>query len=209
MMTMSGMKAILVLSVLAVANGTASADRMASFGATSTQAIRCNGLAFPVDRTLDPRIALAVERDNLMPPDEPVSVVVQPRSDIDRATAPADHARLWRAIDTTALVVSTVSLAVDWQMTHAAAAQGWRGGYGNRREANPIMGPHPTTGMVNTYFLSTIVMNAALWYVLPPRYRSVIPAAVIGVQANTIAGNIAANGLGGAMGWAPATGSAR
>lgn len=108
-----------------------------------------------------------------------------------------------------ALGLSTASLAVDWQMTHAAAAQDWGGGYGNRREENPIMGPHPSTGTVNVYFATAIILNAALWYALPRRYRAVVPLAVVGVQANTIAGNIEANGFSGAMGWGPATGAAR
>lgn len=172
---MDGMaRAILVLAVLAMATGAASADRRIS---------------------LDPRIALAVERDNLLlPSDEPASVVVQPRVDIDRAPVAAvpGHDRLWRVIDTTALVASTAALACDWGQTHRAAAERWTGGANGtgRHEGNPIMGPTPSTRTVNVYFAATAAVNVALWYALPKRYRSIVPAVLTAAETMQVSSNI-------------------
>lgn len=170
------MKTAIVMLVMLVVlwAGTASADRRIS---------------------LDPRIAVAVERDNLMSPSgEPTSIVVQPRSDV--AIAPADHVRLWRAIDTTMLVVSTAALALDWRQTRSAAAEQWSGGrWEGGYPAQMAIGAHPSARTVDCYFAVAAAANIALWAVLPPRWRSVIPGVVIGAEAWTIAGNLSTTHL--------------
>jgi hypothetical protein len=84
------------------------------------------------------------------------------------------------------LAASTASLACDWGQTRSAASNHWKGRY----EANPIMGTNPGTRTVDTYFASTVVLNAAIWYFIPEKLKSIIPGVVIGFQANTIAGNL-------------------
>lgn len=169
-------RAILVLAMLTMATGTAMADRRIS---------------------LDPRVALAVERDNLMPmTDEPASatasVIVQPR--IDVATTPAGHPRLWRAIDTTMLIASTAALAIDWRQTRGAADAHWN----DRAEvgiASMALGRTPSSRGVDCYFAAAALANVALWAVLPPRWRSVVPGVVLGVEARTIAVNLPTTSL--------------
>ncbi len=83
------------------------------------------------------------------------------------------------------LVASTAALACDWGQTHRAAANGW----GEFHEANPVMGTHPDTGVVNAYFVGTIAMNAIIWAVLPKAFKGIPAAGVIGFQTNTIINN--------------------
>lgn len=175
MRTIDGMKrAILVLAMMALATGAARADRRMS---------------------LDPRVALVVDRDRLMPLDEPTPVVVQPRLDVARSPA-AGHPRLWRAIDTTFLVASTATLAIDWRQTRGAAMERWsdgrwEGGY----PAHGVIGLHPSARSVDCYFAVAAAMNVALWIALPARWRSVIPGFVVGAEAWTIAGNLSTTHL--------------
>ena len=127
------------------------------------------------------------ELDNLLPlVDPPASVVVQPKADhrIDMLATASErsHDRLWRAIDLTALAVSTAALACDWGQTHAAAADHWAMMY----EKNPVLGQAPSTSTVNAYFAVAVVANTALWLLLPDRYKSIVPGVVIGVQAKAI-----------------------
>lgn len=96
--------------------------------------------------------------------------------------------------DRVALATSTAALACDWGYTHAAAADGWRKFY----EANPIMGPEPTTTEVSVYFASAITINAVVWALTPPTYRAALPAAVTARQTYSIAHN--AHSMGGACG---------
>jgi hypothetical protein len=105
--------------------------------------------------------------------------------DIDMlAHAPSRRAdRLWRAIDTGMLIVSTGMLACDWNKTRRAAARGWSGEW----EGNPVLGKHPGATTVDVYFAATAVVNAAIWYALPRKWRSAIPALLTASQiANEI-----------------------
>lgn len=85
----------------------------------------------------------------------------------------------------TALGVSTATLACDWGQTRKAAGTGWR----DHHDSNPVMGPTPSTGAVDAYFLAAIVLNAGIWYVMPKRLRSVIPAILTVGQISTISDN--------------------
>lgn len=144
--------------------------------------------------SLDPRIAFAVERDNLLQPSDEMapSVVVTRASSVDAiAAASRGHDRLWRGVDIATLALSTVSLAVDWRQTRGAAVERWSGGA--RAEigiATMFIGSQPSPGSVDRYFAVAALANIALWAVLPPRWRSVIPGAVIGIEATAIAGNL-------------------
>jgi hypothetical protein len=152
---------VLVLSML----GPAHADRRAS---------------------LDPRIALAVERDNLMPPTD-ASVV---------APVVAPGARLWQTVDVVTLVLSTAALTVDWRQTRDAAREGWSGGrWEGGYPAQMAIGAHPSTRTVDGYFALTAAANVALWAVLPPRWRSVVPGFVLSVEVVTVGGNLSTTHL--------------
>jgi hypothetical protein len=116
----------------------------------------------------------------LQPPSSSASTLdelMTPRSehDIDMLShAPRRRAdRLWRAIDIGTLVASTMMLACDWSKTHRSAARGWAGG---QWESNPVLGAHPSATEVNVYFASTAVVNAAIWYALPKKWRAALPA---------------------------------
>lgn len=85
--------------------------------------------------------------------------------------------------DKATLVTSTATLAWDWSQTRGAAEQGFSGA---RHENNPIMGSHPSPGQVDVYFVSTVLINTALWLMLPKSWRSVIPASVTLVQTRQV-----------------------
>lgn len=87
-------------------------------------------------------------------------------------------------VNRAALVASTAALACDWNKTYRAANNGWRNGI---RERNPMLGTTPSTTAVSAYFASTIVINAAIWIAIPPKWRSALPLAVMASQiANEI-----------------------
>lgn len=92
----------------------------------------------------------------------------------------------WQRVDRGTLVASMSLLACDWGQTRSAATEGWGGG---QWEGNLIMGERPSSSIVDAYFASTVVINAALWALLPRGWRSVVPGAVIGVQSYTVATN--------------------
>lgn len=138
----------------------------------------------------DPHLRL--DDDDLLPLVDP-PLAMQPKSDhrIDMlaAATEARHDRLWQAIDVTALALSTAALVIDWRQTHGAAADNWR----TTQEvgvASMAVGSSPSTRVVDGYFAATIAVNAALWALLPRRWRSAIPLAVIGIETSTIVSNL-------------------
>ena len=82
--------------------------------------------------------------------------------------------------------VALASIACDWGQTHSAARAGWE----DRYEQNPIMGDRPSPHAVGAYFVSVLAVNALLWYVTPERWHIVQAAAVTGIEAAAIAGNV-------------------
>lgn len=89
-------------------------------------------------------------------------------------------------VNRAALFASTLALACDAGQTLHASAGGWH----DQVEQNPVMGSHPDETAVAGYFVGAIAVNTLAWLVTPERYRTVLPAAVVAVQANTIAGNV-------------------
>lgn len=88
-------------------------------------------------------------------------------------------------VNRAALVASTAALACDWAQTRAAAERGWmRGLY----EENPVLGPRPDPGLVDVYFLTSMIVNATAWVVMPPRYRLAF-FAVAAVQVPNLSEN--------------------
>lgn len=88
-------------------------------------------------------------------------------------------------VDTAALIASTASLACDWGQTRSAADRGWA----SRIERNPILGPRPSTSQVDMYFGVTALLNVTLWTLLPKGWKSIVPAGVTAMEANTVYGN--------------------
>ncbi len=85
-------------------------------------------------------------------------------------------------VNRTALVTSTAALACDWAQTRASAAEGWN----QFVEENPVMGASPSVRVVDAYFLTVAAINTTIWYLLPERFKSVLPVGVTVAQAKTI-----------------------
>ena len=83
------------------------------------------------------------------------------------------HAADWgndeREKDSTLLAATAVMLAADWGQTRDIAAHPE-----HFREANHILGPHPSTRRVDAYFAGAIVGTVGLSYVLPPHARRLL-----------------------------------
>ena len=77
-----------------------------------------------------------------------------------------------------------VALAIDAAQTRSIAQGGWQG----YREMNPILGPHPSVGQVNTYtaVAGLTVLGAAA--VVPARVRPWLLGVALAVETFTIAG---------------------
>jgi len=82
--------------------------------------------------------------------------------------------------------VFVVALAIDAAQTRGLAEREWEG----YREANPILGPRPSVGQLNTY---TVVAGATVLgvaAVVPRRVRPWLLGAALAIEAFTIAGNV-------------------
>jgi hypothetical protein len=92
-------------------------------------------------------------------------------------------------VDRAALIASTSALACDWGQTRRSAMNRWESEDFYLREGNPILGPYPSPTYVDGYFALVAAANAMLWVAMPPRWRSIVPAAVLAPQLVTIARN--------------------
>lgn len=88
------------------------------------------------------------------------------------------------------LAVSTAVTLCDWNQTRHAAARQWHVGELPQWENNPILGRSPTVSAVNVYFTSSLIVNAVAWYLMPARWKSVIPGFLIGAESATVIGNM-------------------
>ena len=100
------------------------------------------------------------------------------------ATIPARVS--WRASDVALAGAFVVALAIDAAQTRSIAQGGWQG----YREMNPILGPHPSVGQVNTYtaVAGLTVLGAAA--VVPARVRPWLLGVALAVETFTIAGTV-------------------
>ena len=98
--------------------------------------------------------------------------------------------RSWTASHTALASAFTVVLLVDAAQTRDLARRGWPG----FREANPLLGPRPSVGQVNTYtaLAAAGMMTAAA--AAPPRIRPWLLGAALAVEALTVGGSVR-NGL--------------
>lgn len=89
------------------------------------------------------------------------------------------------AVNKTALISSTASLACDWGQTRSMAMDNWKYGW----EANPFLGEKPPPYAVDMYFIIVAGINTLTWMAMPKKYKWVIPTVVTFVQAPTIVEN--------------------
>ncbi|HEU5261759.1 MAG TPA: hypothetical protein VFU41_10105 [Gemmatimonadales bacterium] len=92
----------------------------------------------------------------------------------------------WSATDVTLATAFAAALLIDAGQTRGLAREGWRGW----RETNPILGPRPSVGQLDTYTAVTglAVLGAAA--AVPARVRPWLLGAAFAVEAFTIAGTV-------------------
>lgn len=96
------------------------------------------------------------------------------------------NAEEWSELDKKLLIASEVLLAADWMQTRQIAKNPDR-----YYETNPILGKHPSTGEVNTYFISCMVANYYLadWLGDSGNKRTIYLSTVTVVQGVTVRNN--------------------
>ena len=99
------------------------------------------------------------------------------------STAHADSLEDWSDLDKTLLAASSAMIITDWAQTRYIVKNSDR-----YHERNLIMGPYPSMGTVNTYFVAGLAANylMAKYY---PESRTEILIAVTVVEGVTIRNN--------------------
>ena len=91
----------------------------------------------------------------------------------------------WTRADTYRQVAGTALLAVDWMQTREISQNPDR-----FYERNPILGSHPRTGEVDTYFAASAAATWAIAAILPSGFwREAFQYGLIGVEAGVVIGN--------------------
>jgi hypothetical protein len=98
--------------------------------------------------------------------------------------------RAWTSSHTALAGAFTVLLLVDAAQTRDLARRGWPG----FREANPLLGPRPSVGQVNTYTALAAAGMLSAAAAAPPRLRPWLLGAALAVEAVTVGGSVR-NGL--------------
>ena len=98
--------------------------------------------------------------------------------------------RSWTTSHTALASAFTVVLLVDAAQTRDLARRGWTG----FREANPLLGPRPSVGQVNTYTALAAASMLTVAAAAPPRVRPWLLGAALAVEALTVGGSVR-NGL--------------
>lgn len=89
----------------------------------------------------------------------------------------------WTREDSLREVAALTFHFVDWKTTRGIAQDS-----DHYREANPILGEHPSVGRVNTYFVITTIAHPIISYYLPRPWREGFQYVTIGMSmtASTI-----------------------
>lgn len=82
---------------------------------------------------------------------------------------PATAADPWAAQDRALFAVNTALVAADWSQTRYIA----RHPNLYREDSAWFIGPHPTVGQVDAYFVGTLAINFAVVDLLPEKWRTV------------------------------------
>ena len=93
------------------------------------------------------------------------------------------HAPAWSGTDVALASAFLATLWVDASQTRSLASQGWSG----FRETNPLIGPRPSVGQINTYTAVAAVTTLGVAAVLRPRARRWWLATAFAVEALTVA----------------------
>lgn len=91
----------------------------------------------------------------------------------------------WSATDITLAGAFTAALLIDAGQTRALARDGWQGW----RETNPILGPRPSVGRINTYTAATGLTVLGTAAFLPSRVRTWFLWGAFAVEAFTVTGS--------------------
>ena len=97
-------------------------------------------------------------------------------------TSVTRHAPSWNAIDVGLASGFVAALWIDAAQTRALARNNWQGFY----ESNPLLGPRPSEGQINTYTAAAAVTTLGIAAALPPRARRWWLAAALAVEAYTV-----------------------
>lgn len=157
---------------LAAPAGRAAAQRAAKqpIARVESRAFRSHNLALQVPQALD--------RIDTRP---------GPRGPTGFGAAGTVQVRLsWKAPDLVLAGAFTAALLIDAGQTRGLARGGWQGW----RETNPILGPRPTEGQINTYtaLAGLTVLGAAA--AVPERLRPWVLGAGLAVQMFTVVGTV-------------------
>jgi len=87
--------------------------------------------------------------------------------------------RSWRPAHVALATGFAAALWIDAAQTRDAMARGYR-------EVNPILGPHPSEGQINTYTVIAGLTVIGVAAAVPPRVRPWVLAAALAVEAATI-----------------------
>lgn len=94
--------------------------------------------------------------------------------------------RPWNTAHIALASAFTLTLLVDAAQTRELARQGWPG----FQEANPLLGPYPSVGHVNSYTAVAGLSVLALAAAAPPRVRSWVLGAALVLEALTVRANV-------------------
>lgn len=96
-----------------------------------------------------------------------------------------------RRLNHAGLAVSSASLAIDWCQTRTAASGGWAGGYveGGMPTAS-VIGPQPSAGAVDAYFVVGSVALIGAAQLVPEKYRPLAYVAISAVEIIAIRNNL-------------------
>lgn len=83
------------------------------------------------------------------------------------------------------IATATLATACDWGSTSWAMS-----GKGGWIETNPMLGASPSQARVAEYMGASMVLTAAVWYVLPERYRPLLWGSVTAIEVNAVASNM-------------------
>ncbi len=96
------------------------------------------------------------------------------------------HEPSWSTAHIALASAFAVALWIDAAQTRSLAERGWQG----YREANPILGPHPTAGRVNTYTAVAALSALGIAAAAPGRTRSWVLGVALAIETFTIAGTV-------------------
>lgn len=102
----------------------------------------------------------------------------------------AEENRKWTSLDTGLQVTYTFLHITDWSQTlHASRRRSYRNQPLCYRETNPVLGDNPSTGRINSYFASTLLLHSAIAYILPKPYRTIWQSFWIGAEYSAVQQN--------------------